>query len=194
MKVRASRSRIAVTPTIPALTLPGNRTNRPAIGRTLRRSVGSRYFWAVRASQGDRLSTTPNPCFALRLLAKFDTRQIRQRLPALGQVLQGAPTRAGAAEFPTLSIAPTALSLRLRFGKSDRSTCHWQVAQTVLWHPVFAGGAGRSGGLAQSPGYLPSAAEATPQRLRSVMAELAQSPQESLNRFCADLCNEISGG
>ena len=127
-------------------------------------------------------------------LAKFDACQIRQRLPALGQVLQGAPTRAGAAEFPTLSIAPTALSLRLRFGKSDRSTCHWQVAQTVLWHPVFAGGAGRSGGLAQSPGYLPSAAEATPQRLRSVMAELAQSPQESLNRFCADLCNEISGG
>ena len=39
-------------------------------------------------------------------------------------------------------IAPTALALRLRFGQSDRSTCHWQVAQTVLWPPTFMGGAG----------------------------------------------------
>ena len=38
-------------------------------------------------------------------LAGFDTRQIRQRLPALGQVLQGAPARAGAAEFPTIGNA-----------------------------------------------------------------------------------------
>ena len=44
--------------------------------------------------------TTPNACYVLRLLAGFDTCQIRQRLPALGQVLQGAPARAGAAEFP----------------------------------------------------------------------------------------------
>ena len=27
-------------------------------------------------------------------------------------------------------------------GQSDRSTCHWQVAQAVLWLPGFGGGAG----------------------------------------------------
>ena len=58
-------------------------------------------------------------------------------------MLQGAPARTGAAEFPTIGIAPTALSLRLRSGKSDRSICHWQIAQTVLWLPTFKGGVGR---------------------------------------------------
>ena len=85
---------------------------------------------------------TPNACCVLLLFAGFDTRQIRQRPPALRRALQGAPAQACAAEFPTGGIAPTALSLRLRFGKSDRSTCHWQVAQAVLWLPTCKGGAG----------------------------------------------------
>ena len=39
--------------------------------------------------------------------------------------------------FPTPRVKPG-----VAFGKSDRSTCHWQVDQTVLWHQVFTGGAG----------------------------------------------------
>ena len=41
-------------------------------------------------------------------------------------------------------------------GQSDRSICHWQIAQTVLWHPVFAGGAGDE--RRKPPALLPTPA------------------------------------
>ena len=48
----------------------------------------------------EKISTFPPlPLYPILFLAKFDTRQIRQRLPAPWQALQGAPAQAGAAEF-----------------------------------------------------------------------------------------------
>ena len=78
-------------------------------------------------------STTPNHRFALSLPAGFDTRQIRQRLPALGQVLPNFQ----------LSVSPQPpFSLRLApSGNRTDQPGYWQVTQTVLWHPVFWGGA-----------------------------------------------------
>ena len=72
----------------------------------------------------------PNVCYALMLLAGFDTCQIRQRLPALGQVLPN---------FQPLVSPQPPLPFACALGQSDRSTCHWQVAQPVLSHPVFMG-------------------------------------------------------
>ena len=82
-------------------------------------------------SDAAALAPLPTSFCALRFLAGFDPCQIRQRLPALGQVLPNFQ--------PLISPQPP-LPFAYTLGQSDRSTCHWQVAQTVLWHPVFAGG------------------------------------------------------
>ena len=51
---------------------------------------------------------------------------------------------------PLVSPQPS-LPFACAIGQSDRSTCHWQVAQTVLWHPVFKGGEGDQGRQARAP-------------------------------------------
>ena len=45
----------------PSLALPSNRTDRPATGRSLRRSAGTRYSRSVRAARGDRPSGHGHP-------------------------------------------------------------------------------------------------------------------------------------
>ena len=80
-----------------------------------------------------------------------------------GRVTQGAPARAGAAEFtgrldrPSPPFPAPWVNPGVAFGKSDRSICHWQIAQAVLWLPFFAVGEGDDRRL-----FLCSYASATP--------------------------------
>ena len=144
--------------------------------------------------------------YPLIFLAGFDTRQIRQRLPALVQALQGAPARPRAGRsslkspiggfpgahhpasrcriskpryrpnrpFPAPRVKPG-----VAFGKSDRSTCHWQVVQTVLWHPVFGGLSGRReatgcGASPSAPYPLPFLAGFDTRQIRQRLPALGQ--------------------
>ena len=129
-------------PPCPSLALSGNRTDQSATGRLLRRSVGSRFSRAVRAIRGDCSHASAATLCALLFLAGFDSHQIRQRLPA----------RSGAAKFPTGSIAPTALALRLRsreIGPIDLPLADCSDGPLV---PGFRGRCGRSGAASsQSP-------------------------------------------
>ena len=87
----------------------------------------------------------PPPPYTPLFLAKFDTRQIRQHLPALGQVLPNLR--------PSVSSQPP-LPFARALGQSGRSTCHWQIAQTVLWHPTFGGGGGSGASNHTPPSVL----------------------------------------
>ena len=62
--------------------------------------------------------------------------------PPLGRCYRAHPPGQALPNFlPPGSPHPPCLTARA-FRQSDRSTCHWQVAQTVLWHPALGGGAG----------------------------------------------------
>ena len=115
-------------------------------------------FWGVvRAIRAADRGVTPNPCSTLRLLAGFDMCQIRQRLPALGQVLQGAPARAGAVEFTTIGIAPTPLALRLApsGNRTDQSATGRLLRRSSGTRPSRARRAVRGDGLPRHPRALP---------------------------------------
>ena len=78
------------------------------------------------------------PLYPFLFPAKFDTRQFRQRLPAPWQRLANfQPSGLPRPPFPGTRAKPGVVHCQ-----SDRSTCHWQVAQAVLWHPASAGGGG----------------------------------------------------
>ena len=54
---------VSPQPPLPCACASGNRTDRPATGRSLRRSSGPRPSWAVRATRGDRLYRHSHPPF-----------------------------------------------------------------------------------------------------------------------------------
>ena len=76
------------------------------------------------------------------------------RLP-LGGCYRAPPPRRPLPNFQLIGSPQLPLPFAYALGQSDRSTCHWQVAQTVLWHPVFPGGDGDQGRPALIP--LPAA-------------------------------------
>ena len=61
----------------------------------------------------------------------------------LGRRYRARPPRHARPNFqPSVSPQPP-LPFACALGQSDRSTCHWQVEQAVLWHPFFMGGSGK---------------------------------------------------
>ena len=124
-----------------------------------------------------RQALPPLPAFsyALLFLAGFDTRQIRQRPPALRRPLPNL--RPLGSPQPLL---PFACALE----QSDRSTCHWQVDQTVRWHPVFAVSAGGPRRPALGPWPPPAPYPAPPARTGSRATKSGAVSAASDSRCC----------
>ena len=82
--------------------------------------------------------------------------------------------------------------------QSDRSTCHWQVAQTVLWHPVFTGGAGDQRRPAPA-GALPlarlcrTASDPRPCQRPVTPAQSFGRPPPPKRFLCRNRCETCSG-
>ena len=131
----------------PSLALSGNRTDQSATGRLLRRSSDTRFSRAVRASRGESLWLhAQRPSLPFRFLPDLTRVKFGSACPPLGRRYRAHPPGHALPNFQPIVSPHPPLPFAYALGPSDRSICHCQIAQRVLWLPAFAGGVGVKGG------------------------------------------------
>ena len=116
-----------------------NRSTRPS-------QVAQTVLWhpAFRGGAGDlrwkTLTRLPTPVLPCCFLPDLTRVKFGSTCPPLGRCYRAHQPGQALPNFQAIGLPQPPLPFACALRQSDRSTCHWQVAQTVLWYPVFACG------------------------------------------------------